>query len=65
MRPLSVVAGALAAAAAVAYLRRRADDHERVDLYYEDGSVVTPGRGAPEAERILALARDAIRAVRA
>ena len=65
MRPLSVVAGALAAAGAVAYLRRRSDDRERVDLYYEDGAIASPARGAPETERVLALARDAIRAVRA
>ncbi len=65
MRPLSLVAGAAVAAGAVAYLRRRGDAPEHVDLYYEDGSIASPQRGAPETERILVLARDAIRAVRA
>jgi hypothetical protein len=61
----AVLAGAAAAAGAAAYLRRRATDGERVDLYYDDGSVVSPAPEAPETERILALAREALRAVRA
>jgi hypothetical protein len=64
MRRLSVLAGAAVAAGAVLFLRRRSDSQERVDLYYDDGSIVSPARDAPETERVLALARDAIRAVR-
>jgi len=33
---------------------------ERVHLYYDDGSMVTLERGAPEAERLLAVARSAL-----
>ena len=33
---------------------------ERVHLYYDDGSMVTLEPGAPQAERLLALARAAL-----
>ena len=40
------------------YLARRRDaGRERVHLYYDDGSMVTLERGAPESERLLAIAR--------
>jgi hypothetical protein len=66
MRRPSLVALLLAAAAAVVFLRRRkATRAERVDLYYEDGSMISLEDGAPEAERLLAVARDAVRSVRA
>ena len=43
------------------YLSRRRDGRrERVHLYYEDGSMVTVERAVPEAERLLALAHDAL-----
>jgi hypothetical protein len=45
----------------VLYLSRRRDERrERVHLYYDDGSMVTLERGAPEAERLLAVARTAL-----
>jgi hypothetical protein len=37
---------------------------ERVDLYYDDGSMVSLPDGSPESERLLALGRDALRAAR-
>jgi hypothetical protein len=40
--------------------RRRRERRERVHLYYDDGSMVTLERGAPEAERLLAVARGAL-----
>jgi hypothetical protein len=55
---------ALAALAAAALggallLRRRADGRrERVDLYFEDGSMVSLEGGSPEAQRVLPIARD-------
>ena len=64
MRPLRVVAALAAAAGAVAYVRRRTPGGEHVHLYREDGSLVAPERGDPQVERVLVLARDAIRAVR-
>ena len=45
----------------VLYLSRRRDERrERVHLYYDDGSMVTLERGAPEAEQLLAVARGAL-----
>ncbi len=40
--------------------RRREERRERVHLYYDDGSMLTLERGAPEAERLLAIARAAL-----
>jgi hypothetical protein len=40
--------------------RRRVAPRERVHLYYDDGSMVTLEPSAPEAERLLALARAAL-----
>jgi hypothetical protein len=40
--------------------RRRVPPRERVHLYYDDGSMVTLESSAPEAERLLALARAAL-----
>jgi hypothetical protein len=48
-------------AGSVLYRRRAARHRERVDLYAEDGSMVSVANGAPEAARLLALARDLIR----
>jgi hypothetical protein len=57
-RPLAL---ALAAAGWFLYLsRRRAARRERVHLYYEDGSMVTLERDAPGADRLLALAQQAL-----
>jgi hypothetical protein len=43
------------------YLARHRGEHrERVHLYYDDGSMVTLEHSAPEAERLLALARAAL-----
>jgi hypothetical protein len=59
--------GALVAgwAVGIALLRRTAGiRHERVDLYYEDGSMQSISEGAPEAARLLPLARSALSAAR-
>jgi hypothetical protein len=40
--------------------RRHGARRERVQLYYDDGSMVTFERGRPEAERLLAIARAAL-----
>jgi len=45
----------------VLYLWRRRDERrERVQLYYDDGSMVTLERGASGAEQLLAVARSAL-----
>ena len=61
MRRLPLVAGLLAAAGAAALIARsRRDDRERLTLHYEDGSHVALGAGAPDADRVLAAARQAL-----
>ncbi len=54
-----------AAGATVVALRHRArgTSHERADLYFDDGSMVSLA-GSPEAERLVTLARDVLRAAR-
>jgi hypothetical protein len=41
-------------------VRRRGEQRDRLHLYYDDGSTVTFEPTAPEAERLLALARAAL-----
>ena len=60
-----VLTGVLVAAGSVAgsvlYRRRFARRRERVDLYFEDGSMVSLADG-PELERLLPLAREVLHA---
>jgi hypothetical protein len=53
------VAGGLLAGAA--FVRRRSVRRERVDLYYDDGSMISLSNGSPDAERLLPLAREVLR----
>jgi hypothetical protein len=46
----------------VVYRRRIAARRERVDLYYEDGSMVSLEEGSLAAERLLPLAHATLRA---
>jgi hypothetical protein len=43
---------------------RRARAQERIDLYFADGSLTSLDGGAPEATRLVAQARAALRAAR-
>jgi hypothetical protein len=62
MPPRKVVTGVLLAAGSLAgsvlVRRRAARRRERVDLYADDGSMVSLDDGTPEAARLLPLARD-------
>jgi len=49
---------------AIAYRRRFSNRRARVDLYYEDGSMISVGEGSPEGDKLLPLARDVLRASR-
>ena len=51
-------------AGTVLYRRATGRRRERVDVYFDDGSMVSFVDGSPEAERLLAAARDALGAVR-
>ena len=53
------------AVGAVVVMRRHTGLRERVDLYYEDGSMATLERGDDEAQALLGHARDALAAARA
>jgi hypothetical protein len=59
---LGFVAGL--AAGTVLYRRGAARKRERVDLYFDDGSMVSFGDGTPGAERLLPLARRILGAAR-
>jgi hypothetical protein len=59
-----IVLAAGSLAGAVAYRRRFSGRRERVDLYYEDGAMVSLEGRSPEGERLLPLARDVLRAAR-
>jgi hypothetical protein len=54
----------VAFAGIVVYRRRSAARRERIDLYYEDGSLVSFDDGSDGAARLLPLGRDALRAAR-
>jgi len=62
MPPRKVVTGVLLAAGSLAgsllVRRRAARRRERVDLYAEDGSMLSLADGTPEAARLLAIAHE-------
>ena len=55
---------AVGSAAGAILLRRRTRSRDRVELYFDDGSLVTVGKGEPDAERLLSPARDLLAAAR-
>ena len=68
MRSRSVLTGFFLAAGSavgtVLYRRRAARRRERVQLYFGDGSMISLTEGSPEAERLLAPARELLAASR-
>jgi hypothetical protein len=58
------VGAALGSAAGAIFLRRRSRSRDRVELYFDDGSLVTVGKGDPEADRLLSPARELLVAAR-
>ena len=65
-RPKAVAAAlALGALAGTVVIRRRsAKRRERVDVYFEDGSMVSFAEGATQAEVLFPVARRALHAAR-
>lgn len=49
-------------AGSVLYRRTVARHRERVDVYFDDGSMITFDDGSPEAATLLPIARDALEA---
>jgi hypothetical protein len=58
-----MVLGAGSLAGSVLYRRRFGRRRERVDIYADDGSMVSVAEGAPEAARLLSLAHELIHSV--
>ena len=52
------------AAGSVLYRRSVGRRRERVDIYFDDGSMVSFVDGSPEADRLLPAAREALAAAR-
>ncbi len=64
-RTTRALALALGSAVGAAALRRlRAGQAARVDLYFADGSMVSLEEGAPQADRLVPLAREVLAAAR-
>jgi hypothetical protein len=57
---LLIVAGAIVGALIARRFLQGPD--ERIDLYFEDGSMVSLDSGSPEAQRLLPVARDLLSA---
>jgi hypothetical protein len=65
-RLLGLIALVAVAAGATVVLRRRlGGSRERVDLYFEDGSMTSFEEGSPDAAHMLGFAREALAAARA
>lgn len=65
-RRLLAVAGFLVGvlAGAALYRRSAARRGDRLDVYFDDGSMVSFVEGSPEAERLLPVAREMLAAAR-
>ncbi len=63
LNALLLVAGS--ASGALLLRRRAARRRERVDLYFDDGSMMSLTEGSPDAEQLLPLARRVLEAARA
>lgn len=55
-----VVFAAGSLAGSLFYRRRAVRHRERVDLFAEDGSMVSVADGSPQSDRLLSLARELI-----
>ena len=52
--------GAASFAGTMLYRRRTERNRTRVDLYFEDGSMVSLAAGTPDADRVVPLATEAL-----
>ena len=59
---VTAVVGAGSFAGTLLYRRRTERNRTRVDLYFDDGSMVSLAAGSPDAEQILPLASEALAA---
>jgi hypothetical protein len=59
---LTAAVGAASFAGTLVYRRRTERNRTRVDLYFEDGSMVSLAQGNPDADKVIPLAAEAIAA---
>ena len=59
---LTALVGAASFAGTMVYRRRTERNRTRVDLYFEDGSMVSLAQGNPDADKVIPLAAEAIAA---
>jgi hypothetical protein len=65
-KAVAVAAAAVGSAAGAVLLRRRVTRRrDQAELYFADGSLVTLTPGSPDADRLLAHARELLAAARA
>lgn len=57
---VTALVGAASFAGTLIYRRRTERSRTRVDLYFEDGSMVSLAAGSPDADRVLPLATEAL-----
>jgi hypothetical protein len=55
---LGVLVGAGSFAGTLVYRRRSAHTRTRVDLYFDDGSMMSLGTGSPDADALLPIANE-------
>jgi hypothetical protein len=55
---VGVMVGAGSFAGTIFYRRRSARNRTRVDLYFDDGSMLSLAAGSPDADRLLPIAHD-------
>lgn len=60
----ALLLAAVSFGASALWRRRRARHAERVDLYFEDGSMLSFAEGSDEADRLLPLSRRVLSAAR-
>jgi hypothetical protein len=58
------VAAAVGSAVGAVLLRRRGRSRDRIELFFDDGSLVTFAQGSPEAVPLLLHARELLAAAR-
>jgi hypothetical protein len=59
---IGALIGAGSFAGTIFYRRRSARSRTRVDLYFDDGSMLSLATGAPDADRLLPIARELLAA---
>jgi hypothetical protein len=57
---IPVVIGAGSFLGTVLYRRRSTRNRTRLDVYFDDGSMVSLAAGSPDADRLLPFARDVL-----